>query len=80
MFVKGVFVKGVFCQGRFCYFAVNIQQENNFLPSSKHRQAEVFPFLGFCLYDCFIYRSSSTNVSKRDAILASVAEGYSELR
>ena len=37
---------------------LQIQQENNFLPTSKHRQAELHHFLGICLYNCFIYRSN----------------------
>ena len=36
---------------------LQIQQENNFLPTSKHPQAKVRRFLGICLYDCFIYCS-----------------------
>ena len=32
--------------------------KNNFLPTSKHRQAKVCRFLGVCLYECFIYRSN----------------------
>ena len=43
-----------FCQVRF----LQIQQGNNFLPTSKHRQAEVRRFLGICLFDCFNYRSN----------------------
>ena len=43
-----------------CIFMIllQIQQENNFLPTSKHPQAKVRRFLGICLYDCFIYRSN----------------------
>ena len=37
---------------------LQIQHENNFLPTSKHRQAKDSRFLGICLYDCFIYRSN----------------------
>ena len=37
---------------------LQIQQENNFLPTSKHRQAELHHFLGICLYNRFIYRSN----------------------
>ena len=43
---------------------MQIQHENNFLPTSKHRQAKVCRFLGICLYECFIYLaqiSSSEN-------------------
>ena len=61
-----------------CIFTIllQIQHENNFLPTSKHRQAKVRRFLGICLYDCFIYRSNFVfrNVSKRDATLASVTK------
>ena len=43
-----------------CIFTIllQIQHENNFLPTSEHRQAKVRRFLGICLYDCFIYRSN----------------------
>ena len=43
-----------------CIFTIllQIQHENNFLPTSKHRQAKDSRFLGICLYDCFIYRSN----------------------
>ena len=37
---------------------LQIQQENYFLPTSKHPQAKVRRFLGICLYDWFIYRSN----------------------
>ena len=37
---------------------LQIQHENNFLPTYKHRQAKVSRFLGICLYDCFIYGSN----------------------
>ena len=37
---------------------LQIRNENNFLPTSKHRQAEVRRFLGICLYNCLIYRSN----------------------
>ena len=43
---------------------MQIQHENNFLPTSKQRQAKVCRFLGTCLYECFIYLaqiSSSEN-------------------
>ena len=35
-----------------------VQQESNFLPTSKHRQPYVRRFFGICLYDCFIYSSN----------------------
>ena len=43
-----------------CVFTIflQIQQENNFPPTSKYRQAEIRRFLGICLYNCFIYRSN----------------------
>ena len=43
-----------------CIFTIllQIQHENNFLPTSKHLQAKVRRFLGICLYDCFIYGSN----------------------
>ena len=65
-------------QVRFGDFLANkIQQENNFLPTRKHRQAEVCRFLGICLNDCFIYRANFVFrkfLLKRDAILASVTK------
>ena len=44
----------------FALFTIllQIQHENNFLPTSTHRQAKVHSFLGICLYDCFIYCSN----------------------
>ena len=39
-------------------FLLKIQHDNNFLPTSKHRQAKVRRSLGICLYDCFIYCSN----------------------
>ena len=59
-----------------CVFTIflQIQQENNFPPTSKHWQGESRRFLGICLYDCYIYRSK--NVSKRDAIFAPVAKQW----
>ena len=43
-----------------CIFTILLQimQGNNFLPTSKHLQVEVRRFLGICLCDCFIYRST----------------------
>ena len=46
-----------FCQVNFAIL-LQIQHENNFLPTSKHQQAKDSRFLGICLYDCFIYRSN----------------------
>ena len=37
---------------------LQIQHENHFLPTSKHRQAKVSHFLGICPYDFFIYHSN----------------------
>ena len=37
---------------------LQIQYENEFLPTSQHRQGKVRCFLGICLYDCFIYRAN----------------------
>ena len=34
---------------------LQIQYENDFLPSSQHWQGKVRRFLGICLYECFIY-------------------------
>ena len=41
----------------FYVFVAN-SAENNFLPISENREAKVHPFLGICLYECFIYRSN----------------------
>ena len=43
-----------------CVFTIllQIQKENNFLSTSKHRKADVSRFPGICLYDCFIYPSN----------------------
>ena len=58
---------------------LQIQHENNFLPTSKHWQAKVCHILGICLY-FFIYRlnfvNQKINVSKRGAILARVAKQW----
>ena len=77
-----------FCQMRFCDFvAMQIQQENNFLPASKHRQAKVRRFLALCLYDCFIYRSNfvvqkffETRHHLRFRRKRANSQGYSELQ
>ena len=37
---------------------LQIQYENDFLPTSQHRQGKVRRFLGICLYDCFISRTN----------------------
>ena len=44
-----------------CTILWQIQHENNFLPTSKHRRAKVRRFLSICLYDCFIYHSNFVN-------------------
>ena len=43
-----------------CIFTIllQIQNENFFQPTSKHRQAKVSHFLGICLYNYFTYRSN----------------------
>ena len=46
-----------FCRVHFTIL-LQIQHENNFLPTSELRQAKVRRFLGICLYDCFIYRTN----------------------
>ena len=53
---------------------LQIQHENDFLPTSENRQAKVQRFADFfCTTASFIAQiSSSENVSKRDAILAPV--------
>ena len=44
---------------------LQILQENNFLPTSKHPQAKVRRFLAICLYDWFIYRSNKCFETRR---------------
>ena len=61
---------------------LQIQHENNFLPTSKHRQAN---FVAFLIFVCttasfFAQISSYENVLKRDAILAPVAKGIPSYR
>ena len=65
----GDFVRGIFT------ILLQIQHENNFLPTSNHWQPKVRRFLGICLYDFFIFTQilSFEHVSKQDAILAPVA-------
>ena len=41
-----------------CIIFLQIQYENDFLPTSQHRQGKVRRFLGICLYDCSIYRTN----------------------
>ena len=58
---------------------LQIQQENNFLPTSEHRQAKVRRFLGSCLYDCFIYRKNFAFrkcVETKRHLVASVAKHW----
>ena len=66
---------------------LQIQHANNFLPTSKHRQAKVCRFLGVCLYEWFIYRSNFVfrkfhearrHLGSGPKIVNS--QGYSELR
>ena len=67
---------------------LEIQQEKKFLPTSKHREAEVVAFLVFvCMTSSFIAQiSSSINFLKtrRHLSLGSQnivnSQGYSELR
>ena len=75
-----------FCQVHFTIL-LQIQHENNFLPTSKHQQAIVCRFLGVCLYECFIYRSNfvfrKCHEARRhlDSVGKMVnSQGYSELR
>ena len=64
-----------FCQVHFTIL-LQIRHENNFLPTSEHREAEVCRFLGIYLCDCFIYRSNFVfrKCLKPDVILAPVAK------
>ena len=58
---------------------LQIQHENNFLPTNEHRQAKGCRSLGifFCTTASFIAQiSSSENVSKQDATLAPVAKQW----
>ena len=48
-----------FCTIYNLQLSLQIQHENNFLPTSIHRQAKVRRFSGISLYDCFMYRSNS---------------------
>ena len=61
-----------------CIFTIllQIQNENNILPTSKHRQAKVRRFFGIvCSTASFFAQiSSPENVSKPDAFLAPVAK------
>ena len=66
---------------------LQIQHENSFLPTSKHRQAKVCRFFGFCLYDFFIYRSNfvfrkflETRPHLGSGRKTVNSQGYSELR
>ena len=69
----GDFVKWIFT------ILSQIQHENNYLPTSKHRQANFVPFLIFvCTTASFFAQiSSPQNVLKRDAILAPVFKDIS---
>ena len=63
-----------------CIFTIllQIQNENNILPTSKHRQAKVRRFFGIvCSTASFFAQiSSPENVSKPDAFLAPVAKQW----
>ena len=50
---------------------LQIQHENNFVPTSEHRQAKVRRFLGICLYDCFIYRTNFVFLNETPSCLRS---------
>ena len=47
----------VFCEVHFTIL-LQIQHENNFLPTTEHWQAKVRRFLSIFLHDCFIYRTN----------------------
>ena len=66
----GDFVKWIFT------ILLQIQHENNYLPTSKDRQANFVPFLIFaCATASFFAQiSSPKSVLKRDAILAPVSK------
>ena len=63
-----------------CIFTIllQIQNENNILSTSKHRQAKVRRFLVFVYTTASFFAQilSPENVSKRDAILAPVAKQW----
>ena len=62
---------------------LQIQQENNFVPTSKHPLAKVRRFLGICLYDCVIYSSYKCLETRRhlgSGRKTVNSQGYSELR
>ena len=64
-------------RGSFLMILLQIQWENFFLPTSKHREAKVCFFLGTCWRSCFIYRYSSfETVAKREAILNPVPKQW----
>ena len=70
-----------FCHVHFTIL-LQIQHENNFLPTSEHRQAKVRRFLGICLYDCFIYSSNKCLETRRhlgSGRKTVNSQGYSEL-
>ena len=58
-FVYSLQTFGGFCQVHFTIL-LQIQHENNFLPTSEHRQAKLkfVVFLVFAFYDCFMYRTN----------------------
>ena len=64
-----------FCQVHFTIL-LQIQHENNFLPTTEHRQAKIHHFFGICLYDCFIYCRNFIF----QKCLETRRQGYSELR
>ena len=64
-----------FCQVHFTIL-LQIQQENNFLPTIEHRQAKIHHFFGICLDDCFIYRRNFIF----QKCLETRCQGYSKLQ
>ena len=69
--------------GSFFMILLQIQQENNFLPTSTHLQAKVHRFLGICLYDCSIYSSNeclATSCHLGFGRKTVNSQGYFELR
>ena len=66
---------------------LQIEHENNFLPTSENQQAKVGRFLRICLCDCFIHRTNfvfqkclemTRHLGSGRKTVSS--QGYSELR
>ena len=64
-----------FCRVHFTIL-LQIQHENNFLPTIEHRQAKIHHFFGICLDDCFIYRRNFIF----QKCLETRCQGYSKLQ